>query len=345
MPAGNHFDGRPRHTEHVSQVRNQRFIRSTFYRRRSQSNLECRLRTLSGGSHEPRPTSARAHPNRDRHAFPRFMHRRAPVHAFAPRPPNSAVPMRTTVEPSSMAISKSPDIPIDNSPKSRPGCRADNSSRSFLNSRKQCRAVSGFPSNGGTVISPRTLRFGRLGIRANRSSISRPAGSSPVFAASSLSLISISTGSPRPSFPPHRSGAQPDATNPAYRLPKTTPRPSPICSTADARSDERRFSPRQPSQLHPFTLELLHPVLAEERYPASTASTIADAGCAFDTAISLTSSRARPARLQASPMRSSIAASLSLNVVTLSILSGCTMLSPHQKKTGGSAARPSSDFR
>ena len=61
-------------------------------------------------------------------------------HRQAERSPNSAVPMRTRVEPSSMAISKSPDMPMESSRKSRLGCWRARSSRSERKRRKQPRA-------------------------------------------------------------------------------------------------------------------------------------------------------------------------------------------------------------
>src|SRR6185437_14934488 len=60
------------------------------------------------------------------------------------RGPNTAVPTRTMVAPSPIAASKSPLIPIDSVPRSRPAAR----------SRNAAKHGRGSPSRGGTVISP-----------------------------------------------------------------------------------------------------------------------------------------------------------------------------------------------
>src|ERR1039458_8710845 len=69
------------------------------------------------------------------------------------RLPNRAVPTRTQVEPSSMAVSRSWDMPMESS--ARPCACA--SSRSF---RKYPRGASGSSDQGGIVIRPRRWRLG-----------------------------------------------------------------------------------------------------------------------------------------------------------------------------------------
>src|SRR5262245_23023183 len=80
----------------------------------------------------------------------------AEVHA-PPLGPKRAVPIRTSVEPSSTATSKSWLIPIESSAKGLPKRPASRSriSRSW---RNQGRAADGSSANGGTVMRPRTSR-------------------------------------------------------------------------------------------------------------------------------------------------------------------------------------------
>src|SRR5450759_1368423 len=69
------------------------------------------------------------------------------------RLPNKAVPTRTQVEPPSIAVSRSFDIPMESSLNP---CASANS-RSV---RKYARGASGSSDQGGIVIRPRSRRFG-----------------------------------------------------------------------------------------------------------------------------------------------------------------------------------------
>src|SRR6185437_1145711 len=71
--------------------------------------------------------------------------------------PKIAVPTRTQVDPSSIATSKSCDMPMESTSISMRGnLRAAIWSRRSRNNRKYMRAPSGSSVNGGTVIRPRT---------------------------------------------------------------------------------------------------------------------------------------------------------------------------------------------
>src|SRR6266511_2249481 len=71
--------------------------------------------------------------------------------------PKSSVPIRTSVDPSSTATSKSWLIPMDNSGKGLPKRSASRSRISF-NRWKYGRASSGSVVKGGTAMRPRTSR-------------------------------------------------------------------------------------------------------------------------------------------------------------------------------------------
>src|ERR1039458_9275154 len=113
---------------------------------------------------------------------------KADGHAFVLLP-NNAVPTRTQVEPSSMAVSRSCDIPMESS--ANPCASA--SSRRL---RKNPRGASGSSDHGGIVISPRSRRLGHA--RTQAINAGTPPGSAPLFDSSSLSLTSSITSSARP---------------------------------------------------------------------------------------------------------------------------------------------------
>src|SRR5205823_9993600 len=76
--------------------------------------------------------------------------------------PNSAVPTRTQVEPSSMAVTRSLLMPIE-----RP--RSSYSSASSRRRRKQPRGASGSSLHGGMVISPVSCKLGQSRMAAIKS--------------------------------------------------------------------------------------------------------------------------------------------------------------------------------
>jgi hypothetical protein len=107
-------------------------------------------------------------------------------------PSNNAEPIRTIVEPSSMATSKSALMPIESSRRRiRFGHLEVSRSRSSRSAAKSLRARSGPPSRDAIVISPSTYTRGRLAICGNSGSIS--SGRKPCLAASPETFISSST--------------------------------------------------------------------------------------------------------------------------------------------------------
>src|SRR2546427_8499597 len=122
-------------------------------------------------------------------ALPDFDH-------FVCRAPKSAVPRRICVAPSSMAISKSRDIPMDNSGMSQSSCR-ERRSRISCSRRKNGRTSCGSDVSSGTVIRPRNSKRGIRSTPSARRESS--AGSQPDFVTAESSRTSISTGKRRPS--------------------------------------------------------------------------------------------------------------------------------------------------
>src|SRR5262249_5555174 len=107
--------------------------------------------------------------------------------------PKIAVPTRTQVEPSSMAISKSCDMPMESASIRIPGrLRAAMVSRRSRNARKYRRAPSGASVNGGTVIKPRICICSSSGAARSKRSSSGSARGIPALLSSSPTLISIS---------------------------------------------------------------------------------------------------------------------------------------------------------
>src|SRR5712692_6542240 len=111
------------------------------------------------------------------------------VHA-ASRGPKRAVPRRTSVAPSSTAISKSWLIPIEISGSGLPS-RSASRSRICASCRKKGRAPSGSAVNGGTDITPRRSRCGRA--RTAEAKVSASAGSAPDLVSSAPRLNSRRT--------------------------------------------------------------------------------------------------------------------------------------------------------
>src|SRR5581483_5248261 len=112
------------------------------------------------------------------------------------RSPKMPVPTRTQVEPSSIATSKSCDMPIDRTFIMMAGSLlsaiASRISRSFW---KYGRAPSGSSVNGGTVISPRNCNASNRTAANSRSSMALEDGKTPLLAASPPTFTSMSTGS------------------------------------------------------------------------------------------------------------------------------------------------------
>src|ERR1035441_2623252 len=113
---------------------------------------------------------------------------KADGHAFVLLP-NNAVPTRTQVEPSSMAVSRSCDIPMESC--GRP-CNLPSSRRR----RKIARGASGSSDQGGMVIRPVRRRWGHWRTAAINSG--RSAGPAPLLASSPESLTSSMMSSGRP---------------------------------------------------------------------------------------------------------------------------------------------------
>jgi len=124
LSAADNLNRRRWHIEQLRKEPNQRLIGPALNRRSSQRDLQY---LVSQNARNRRSAGPRLHPYLKTHPSRRFAKRN---HAGFGREPKIAVPIRTSVDPSSMAISKSPDIPIDSSPKSSPGYRAANLSRS-----------------------------------------------------------------------------------------------------------------------------------------------------------------------------------------------------------------------
>src|ERR1017187_3264670 len=103
--------------------------------------------------------------------------------------PNKAVPTRTQVEPSSIAVSRSCDMPIES-------CGRPCNSPSSRRRRKISRGASGSSDQGGIVIRPVRRRWGHWRTAAINSG--RSAGPAPLLASSPESLTSsmMSSGPP-----------------------------------------------------------------------------------------------------------------------------------------------------
>src|SRR5216684_7124308 len=114
--------------------------------------------------------------------------------------PKIAVPTRTHVDPSSIATSKSCDMPIESTSISTAGKRR-NAIRSRISRslRKYGRAPSGSSVNGGTVINPRNASASSRGAASSNSSSASESGATPLLASSPPRLTSISTSSFLPS--------------------------------------------------------------------------------------------------------------------------------------------------
>ena len=122
--------------------------------------------------------------------------------------PKSAVPTRTRVEPSSMAVSKSPDIPMESVSNALNEPLDLISAKSFRKEAKDLLTAASSPPRGPTVISPRSRRCGiaeRGPRNARRSSRDRK----PDFEASPLVLSSrrMSIDLPRSASPGLQSGS------------------------------------------------------------------------------------------------------------------------------------------
>src|SRR5258707_3283569 len=117
-------------------------------------------------------------------------------HAGFGRSPKIADPTRTQLDPSSMATSKSCDMPMESTSIWTPGSlRAAILSRRSRSRRKYGRAASGASVNGGTVISPRICRFATFGAARSRLSNSGESSGMPALLSSSPTFISIRTSS------------------------------------------------------------------------------------------------------------------------------------------------------
>jgi len=174
--------------------------------------------------------------------------------------------MRTRVEPSSMAISKSPDMPMESSWKSMPGYSRARVSRSERNRRKQARAVSGFSSNGAMVISPCIVRCSRVGIRSSRCRSSTLSGSMPDLAGSPLILISSRIGSLLPSLPAasfRRSASRKEST--LSMAEKNLGSASRLVRLQMPDEVNFRAGDAKLVKMAPLGVEFLHAILAEER--------------------------------------------------------------------------------
>src|SRR6266568_374499 len=105
------------------------------------------------------------------------------------RAPKIAVPTLTQVEPSSIATSKSCDIPIESSSRFSP-LSALNWSRNSRKLRKHPRAPSGSSVYGGTVINPRIVSIVSLAWASSSAGRSFDSGFSPDLASSPPTLTS-----------------------------------------------------------------------------------------------------------------------------------------------------------
>src|ERR1017187_6144325 len=103
--------------------------------------------------------------------------------------PNKAVPTRTHVEPSSIAVSRSCDMPIES-------CGKPCNSPSSRRRRKISRGASGSSDQGGMVIRPVRRRLGHW--RTAAINAGRSAGLAPLLASSLESLTSSMMSSGRP---------------------------------------------------------------------------------------------------------------------------------------------------
>src|SRR6266478_337702 len=218
--------------------------------------------------------------------------------------PKIAVPTRTHVEPSSIATSKSYDMPIESTSMrvSVSSCEAIRSqiSRSW---RKKGRASSGFSEYGGTIINPRILRLRQRGAASRTCSNSRDAGATPLFASSPPTLISIRIGSVFPAFsaaPFSFSASRMESTE------STAPNNSAafaallLCrcpirchSASDKSCNDPALSANSCTRFSPNT-----------RNPAACASRIRSTGNALLTPIKVISSGLRPTRWAAAAIRS-----------------------------------------
>jgi hypothetical protein len=127
LSATSNLNRRRRHIEQLRKESDQRLIGSAPNRRSSQRDFQRRIHALTQNARNPRSAGPRLYAHLKTHASRRLAQRN---HAGFGREPKIAVPIRTRVDPSSIAISKSPDIPIDSSPKSSAGYCAANLSRS-----------------------------------------------------------------------------------------------------------------------------------------------------------------------------------------------------------------------
>src|SRR6266849_1921291 len=225
--------------------------------------------------------------------------------------PKIAVPTRTHVDPSSIATSKSCDMPIESTSISTAGKRRDAiRSRISRSCRKKRRALSGSSEYGGMVISPRILRLPHCGAPKRIWSNSCEVGATPLFASSPPTLISIRIGSVLPAFsaaPFSFSASRTESTE------STAPNNSaafaalllcrcPIkCHSASAKScNDPALSANSCTRFSPNT-----------RNPAACASRIRSTGNVLLTPISAISLGSRPARPAAEVMRSRTRATFS----------------------------------
>src|SRR5580704_5719276 len=163
----------------------QGFVGAIFDRRGGEAHFQCSsvfafdglAAGARGNAHRKGNDSLRLfdfHPRRYVASPPRFATGRAP---------NSAVPGRISVAPSSIAISKSWLMPMDRIG-SGLAMRRETFSRSSASLRKNGRTASGCSKNGGMVISPRNCRFGK--VLTLSASAGRSASETPLLVASSL---------------------------------------------------------------------------------------------------------------------------------------------------------------
>src|SRR5690606_15493476 len=122
--------------------------------------------------------------------------------------PNSAVPIRTMVDPSSTATSKSLVIPMDRQCMCTHWMSASATcSRSSRSRRNTGRTVSGSSAKGAMAIRPSIRRPGSLAISRTKSSTR--SGATPCFVASPATLTCTSTGTSTPSAVARRDSASP----------------------------------------------------------------------------------------------------------------------------------------
>src|ERR1035437_6511334 len=188
------------HAQRLGQKRNQRLVGAAFRRRRVHGNLQLRRRTLAINPRDGRLLCAGLRANGQRHSFNGRPQHQA-VSPFAVRAPNSAVPTRMRVAPSSIASTKSSLMPIESVSIEILGYAAAQRSLHSRNPRKQARVSASATFSGAIVISPRTCRFSKSGSRSSSPAASADSGSNPALLSSALRFTSLSTGCRLASLP------------------------------------------------------------------------------------------------------------------------------------------------